>query len=56
VGKPRLSNNPIIHQAMIFRRGFRFFIRAIFTWGGTKELTSPPNRAISLTMRELKNV
>jgi hypothetical protein len=54
--KPRESNHPLIHHLIVFLRGFSFFIKAVFTCGGTNELTSPPNAAISFTMRELKKV
>ena len=43
-------------KAQNYFRGFNFFCRATRTCGGTNALTSPPSRAISFTMRELKNV
>src|SRR5581483_4355934 len=40
----------------LFRRLPNLFRRASSTCGGTKDWTSPPRRAISLTSRELRNV
>ncbi len=39
-----------------YRAFASFLFNASLTDGGTKALTSPPNRAISFTMRELRNV
>ena len=51
-----LNDSGIFRLAQVQRAFVSFFVNASRTCGGTNALTSPPSRAISLTMRELRKV